>query len=163
MTGHRPTSGAGANGPGAIRLSSESAEATREIAARLGRQVRPGEVIALSGDLGSGKTCFVQGLAKGLAVAESVTSPTFVLIAEYEGRLPLNHVDLYRTDRLDEIRALGLEELLDGNGVTVIEWGEKAELLLPTRTVRVRIGGVGDEPRTIEVVGAPSEWLLPAA
>jgi tRNA threonylcarbamoyladenosine biosynthesis protein TsaE len=116
---------------------------------------RPGDVIALSGDLGAGKTCFIQGVAAGLGVARVVTSPTFVLVAEYAGRLPLHHVDLYRTESLEEIRALGLEELLDGEGVTVIEWAEKAEPLLPPRSIRVRIEGVGDEPRTIELEGLP--------
>jgi tRNA threonylcarbamoyladenosine biosynthesis protein TsaE len=116
-------------------------------------------VVALSGDLGAGKTCFIQGLASGLGIAGPVTSPTFVLIAEYTGRLPLYHVDLYRTESLGEIRALGLEEMLDGGGITAIEWAEKAEPLLPSRTVRVRIRGAGDEPRTVEIDGAPADWM----
>jgi tRNA threonylcarbamoyladenosine biosynthesis protein TsaE len=81
------------------------------------------------------------------------------MIAEHAGRLPLYHVDLYRTESLSEIRALGLDELLDGEGVTAIEWAEKAEALLPARTVRVRITGAGDEPRTVEIEGAPPDWL----
>lgn len=87
-----------------------------------------------------------------------MTSPTFILIAEHRGRLPLYHVDLYRTGDLDEIRALGLEELLGGRGVTALEWAEKAEPLLPLGTVRVRIRGVGEEPRTIEIEGLPDGW-----
>ncbi len=115
-------------------------------------------MIALSGDLGAGKTCFIQGLAAGLDVETPVTSPTFVMIAEHAGRLPLYHVDLYRTESLAEIRALGLDELLDGEGITAIEWAEKAGPLLPVRTVRVRIEGAGDEPRTVEIEGAPPDW-----
>ena len=88
-----------------------------------------------------------------------MTSPTFVMIGEHAGRLPLYHVDLYRIESLAEIRALGLEELLDGGGVTAIEWAEKAELLLPARTVHVRIRGAGDEPRTVEIEGAPPGWV----
>jgi tRNA threonylcarbamoyladenosine biosynthesis protein TsaE len=115
-------------------------------------------VVALTGDLGAGKTCFIQGLAEGLGVDGPVTSPTFVMIAEHAGRVPLYHVDLYRTESLAEIRRLGLEELLDGGGVTAIEWAEKAEPLLPPRTIHVRIRGAGDEPRTVEIDGAPSDW-----
>lgn len=139
------------------RLTAHSADATRAIGARLGQAARPGDVIALSGDLGAGKTCLVQGLAAGLGVGGPVTSPTFVLVAEYAGRLPLYHVDLYRTERLEEIRALGLEEMFDGDGVTVVEWAEKADPILPARTIRVRIEGVGDEPREIEVAGLGPE------
>ena len=84
-----------------------------------------------------------------------MTSPTFIMIAEHAGRLPLYHVDLYRTESLEEIRRLGLEELLDGAGVTAIEWAEKAELLLPLRAVRVHIRGAGDEPRIIEITAPP--------
>jgi tRNA threonylcarbamoyladenosine biosynthesis protein TsaE len=119
-------------------------------------------VIALSGDLGAGKTCFVQGLAEGLGIEGPVTSPTFVMIAEHAGRLPLYHADLYRTESLAEIRRLGLEELLDGAGVTAIEWAEKAEPLLPLRTIRVRIRGAGDEPRIVEIEGAPAGSVDPA-
>jgi tRNA threonylcarbamoyladenosine biosynthesis protein TsaE len=90
-----------------------------------------------------------------------VTSPTFVLIAEHAGRLPLYHVDLYRTESLAEIRALGLEEMLDGVGLTAIEWAEKAEPLLPSRTVRVLMRGAGDEPRTLEIDGVLPDWVAP--
>ncbi len=128
-----------------------TAAATQALAADLARRATPGTVIALSGELGAGKTAFVQGLAAGLGVEGPVTSPTFVMITEYAGRLPLYHVDLYRTESLAEIRALGLEELLDGDGVTAIEWGEKADPLLPARTIRVRIHGVGDQARTVEI------------
>ncbi len=149
--------------PSALRVTTASPEATRALGARLGAVARPGDVIALTGDLGAGKTCLIQGIAAGLGVREPVTSPTFILIAEYAGRLRLYHVDLYRVDRLEEIRALGIEELLDGDGLTVIEWAEKAEGLLPARTVWVRIEGVGDEPRQIELRGVPAGWQLEEA
>lgn len=141
-----------------VRVLSRSPEATQALGARLGRQAAAGDVIALYGELGAGKTCLIQGVAAGLGVPPPVTSPTFILIAEYAGRLPLYHVDLYRTEGLDEIRALGLEELFDGDGLTVVEWAEKAEALLPARSVRVRIHGVGDEARTIEIEGLPAGW-----
>jgi tRNA threonylcarbamoyladenosine biosynthesis protein TsaE len=144
---------------GRVTVTSPSVAETQALAARMGRDATPGTVIALSGDLGAGKTSFIQGLATGLGVEDAVTSPTFIMIAEHAGRLPLYHVDLYRTGSLAEIRGLGLEELLDGEGVTAIEWAEKAEALLPLRTIRVRIHGAGDEPRTLEIDGLPADWL----
>jgi tRNA threonylcarbamoyladenosine biosynthesis protein TsaE len=107
--------------------------------------------VALSGDLGAGKTVFVQGLVRALGVTTGATSPTFVLVNEYRGRLPVHHVDAYRTASLAEMLDLGLEEMMDGDGVTIIEWAERLEPLLPARAVRVRIAGVGDEPREITI------------
>ena len=135
-----------------------TAAAMHGLGRALARLLRPGDVVVLSGDLGAGKTCFIQGLAAGLGVEGPVTSPTFIMVAEHAGRLPLYHVDLYRTETLAEIRRLGLEEMLDGPGVTAIEWAEKAEPLLPLRTVRVHIRGAGDEPRMVEIDGIPSDW-----
>lgn len=156
MSARRDAGAAPAGGVAA--LVCETAEDTRALAARIARRATPGMVVALSGDLGAGKTCFIQGLASGLGIAGPVTSPTFVMIAEYAGRLPLYHVDLYRTESLGEIRRLGLEEMLDGPGVTAIEWAEKGELLLPARAIRVRISGAGEEPRSVDLEGVPSDW-----
>ena len=117
----------------------------------LGRTLGAGEVVALYGELGSGKTCLVQGLVRGLGVSRQATSPTFVLVNEYRGRLPVHHVDAYRTESLTELLNLGLDELLDGDGVTVVEWADKLLPLLPPRTIFVEIHGVGDEPRAITI------------
>jgi tRNA threonylcarbamoyladenosine biosynthesis protein TsaE len=144
------------------RFTAATSEAMQALGARLGRAARRGDVLALYGDLGAGKTCLVQGVAAGLGVHAPVTSPTFILVAEYAGRLPLYHVDLYRTGSPEEIAALGLEELFDGDGVTVVEWAEKAEAILPARALRVRIRGVGDEPREIEIEGLRPGWEAPA-
>jgi len=124
---------------------------TEAVGEELGRTLAPGAVVALIGELGAGKTCFVQGLARGLGVATRATSPTFVLINEYRGRVPVHHVDAYRIDTLTELLDLGLPELFDGEAVTVIEWADKLPSLLPAHAVVVRISGVGDEPRTIVV------------
>ena len=124
---------------------------TAAVGETLGRSLGPGDVVALYGELGAGKTCFVQGVARGLDVASHATSPTFVLVNEYRGRLPVHHVDAYRTSSLTELIDLGLLDLMGGDGVTLIEWADKAEPLLPVRTVRVRIDGVGDEPRAIRI------------
>ena len=132
-------------------LATTSPEETDAAGQRLGVTLRAGDVVALSGELGAGKTVFVQGLVRALGVTTGATSPTFVLVNEYRGRLPVHHVDAYRTASLAELLDLGLEEMMDGDGVTVIEWAERLEPLLPARAVRVRIAGVGDEPREITI------------
>ncbi len=135
---------------------SRSPEETRAVGARLGARLQPGAVVACIGELGAGKTCFLQGLATGLGVTAAVTSPTFVLVNEYRGRLRVHHLDAYRTDSLDEILALGVEEMFHGDGVTIIEWADKLLSLLPAHAVIVRISGLGDEPREISIEGPPA-------
>jgi tRNA threonylcarbamoyladenosine biosynthesis protein TsaE len=135
----------------AARLTAATPEETAAAGEALGRTLGPGDVVALYGELGAGKTCFTQGLAGGLDVGAWATSPTFVLVNEYRGRLPVHHVDAYRTTSLTELVDLGLLDLLGGDGVTIVEWADKAEPLLPARAVRVRIDGVGDEPRVIAI------------
>lgn len=135
------------------RFESRSPEETQRIGEALGAVLGPGDVVACVGELGAGKTCFLQGVARGLGVAEPATSPTFVLINQYQGRCPVYHVDAYRTESLTEILDLGVEEILWGDGVTIIEWGEKLLPLLPSRSIVVRIEGLGEEPREIMLEG----------
>ena len=116
-----------------------SPEETWELAARLVDEFASGTVIALHGDLGAGKTCFVQGLAAALGIDEPITSPIYTLIGEYEGRLPLHHIDLYRLSGPEEVLGLGLEEYFDTLGITAIEWAERAEGLLPSDLLHIRI------------------------
>jgi len=142
---------------GVRRLVSRSPAETQTIGERLGARLGPGAVVACTGELGVGKTCFLQGLARGLGVTGEVTSPTFVLVNQYRGRLPVYHVDAYRTASLGELMDLGLEEMLHGDGVTVIEWADKLLPLLPARTIRVAISGLGDEPREIVIEEPVSE------
>ncbi len=128
-----------------------SPEETERVAERLGRRLVAAAVVALAGELGTGKTCFIRGLARGLAVTQVVSSPTFVLVNQYTGRLPVYHLDAYRTKSLTELLDLGLDEYLSGQGVTVIEWADKLRPLLPPDTIWVHISGLGTEPRTISI------------
>lgn len=120
-------------------VETNSPEETWALAAELANELAPGTVIALHGDLGSGKTCLVQGLAAALGIDEPVTSPTYTLIGEYQGRLPLHHIDLYRLSGPEEAVGLGLEEYFDADGITAIEWAERAEGLLPPDLLHIQI------------------------
>jgi len=130
---------------------SHSAAETFEFGRQLAEKLQAGDVLALTGELGSGKTCLVKGIAAGLGVTQEVTSPTFTIIHEYRGgRLPLVHVDLYRLDKLSEAVNIGIEDYLNGPGVTVIEWAERIESLLPANTPHVRLSIVDENTRNIE-------------
>ena len=129
-----------------------SAQETRKLAASLVLDLKPGAVLALVGDLGSGKTSFVQGLAEGLNISEKipVSSPTFVLIHEYPGgRLPLYHFDFYRLEKKEEAFGLGLEEYFEGDGITVVEWADRFKELFPETTQWVHFKIIGEEKREI--------------
>jgi tRNA threonylcarbamoyladenosine biosynthesis protein TsaE len=132
-------------------VQSRSPEETAAAGERLAETLGPGDVVALTGELGAGKTCFTQGLARGLGVTGRAVSPTFVLVNEYRGRVPVHHVDAYRTGSLTELLDLGLDELFAGDGITIVEWADKLLPLLPAHTVHVHIAGVGDEPRDITI------------
>lgn len=132
-------------------VTSADADATRALAARLAAVARPGDLVCLYGDLGAGKTVFAKGFAAGLGVGGTVSSPTFVLMAEYEGRLPLFHVDLYRLADAADAFAGGLLDERQAGGVTLVEWAERLGDALPAARLDVRIGGAGDAPRTIEI------------
>ena len=133
---------------------SGNAEATRELGFRLGRELKSGDVVALEGPLGAGKTVFVQGLAGALGITEAVSSPTFTIISEYRGSMTLYHMDLYRLNTPEEFAFLGVEEMIEGDGVTVVEWSEKAGDELPERSIRVNIT-IGDDGERLIQVGQP--------
>ncbi len=132
-------------------IISRSVADTFAFGRELAGQLRAGDVVALTGDLGAGKTVLVKGIAAGLGVEQEVTSPTFTIIHEYRGgRLPLVHVDLYRLDSLQQALAIGIEDYLGGDGVTVIEWAEKIEPLLPEHTRRIHLAIEDEHTRRIE-------------
>ena len=120
-------------------IESKSAEYTQEIGRRLGATMGPGSVIALSGPLGAGKTVFTKGIASGLGVVSTITSPSFTIVVDHEGRIPLRHIDLYRTGSDEELELFGFDELTSQDCVTVIEWGEKAVSFLDENHVSVSI------------------------
>ena len=127
-----------------IDLATTEDEDTRALAAAMAEILEPGDIVSLSGQLGAGKTRFVQGAARALGVNEPVTSPTFVLVREYHGRLPIFHADVYRLTRVQDAIDLGLDEMLDGEGVTFIEWGDGVESLFGDNFLRVEMAA-GDE------------------
>lgn len=120
---------------------------------RIGAQLSPGDVVALIGDLGAGKTCLTQGIAQGVAVYQdqTVNSPSYILINEYEGKIPIYHIDLYRLERLEDIVALGLEDYFEGDGICVIEWADRMGELLPESHIQVTITTEDEFTRAIEV------------
>ena len=122
-----------------LEVISNSAAQTRRLGSRLGELTAPGDVVLLVGKLGAGKTCFTQGIAKGLGINEYTASPSFVLVREYQGRLPLYHIDLYRLDRLEEIVHLGLDDYLYGKGVSVVEWADRGLNALPEEHLLIKI------------------------
>jgi tRNA threonylcarbamoyladenosine biosynthesis protein TsaE len=133
-------------------FTSNSVAETEEAGAQLARDLRAGEVIALVGDLGSGKTQLVKGIARGLGSGVAVTSPTFTLVHEYsDGRLPLYHFDFYRLENADALRALGFDEYVFGDGVTVIEWADKFPDAIPPRARWIKIGIISPEMRQIDL------------
>lgn len=144
-----------------VTVRSGSADATRRLGEGLGSLAEPGDVLLLQGDLGAGKTTFTQGYAAGAGSDELVNSPTFVLMNEYRGRLPVYHADLYRLDSLDEVAALDLANVsLDG--VLLVEWPERGDPLLPVEHLLVRIEHAGTQERLITLIprGERAEELL---
>lgn len=116
-----------------------SADETVALGERLGAFLRPGDIIALEGNLAAGKTTITKGIARALGVDDTITSPTFCLVSEYEGKMPLYHFDVYRLQGADDFANLGADEMLYGNGVCVIEWSEKIIEELPSRTIKIKI------------------------
>lgn len=133
-----------------IDLTSHSPKETQKLGSRIGELALPGDVFLLSGRLGAGKTCLTQGIAWGLNIKEYALSPTFVIVREMHGRLPLYHIDLYRLDNIDEIEDLGLDDYLYGKGACVVEWAEKALSLLPSEHLLIQIDFLSDTERSLQ-------------
>ena len=142
-----------------VVATTASVDATRELADAVSSLARPGDVIVLAGDLGAGKTAFVQGFGRGLGVTDRITSPTFTLVHVYEGRIPVHHLDVYRLEQLSEALDLGLPEMLDEGGVVLIEWGDAILPVLPHDLLEVRLTfGAGDDDRHVAFRPVGSVW-----
>ena len=147
--------------PGTITLSrpfrvlTKSAEETVEFGKVLSRELEAGDVVALYGDLGSGKTTLVRGIARGLGVAEEceITSPTFVLMNVYPGRLKVYHFDVYRLSGAADLYDLGFEEYFFGKGISIVEWAEKVEELVPDKAVKLFLSTIDENTREIRYDG----------
>ena len=140
------------------RVRTTSVDGTIALGERLGRVAAAGDLVCLWGDLGAGKTQVAKGIARGLGIADTVTSPTFILMNEYAGRLPLFHVDLYRLADAADALAGGVVDDRQSDGLTVVEWPERMGVVLPAGRLDVRIGGSADEPREIELATADAEY-----
>ncbi|HEV7863180.1 MAG TPA: tRNA (adenosine(37)-N6)-threonylcarbamoyltransferase complex ATPase subunit type 1 TsaE [Acidimicrobiia bacterium] len=142
-----------------MKVVTRSVEETRALGEQLGRDVLcPGDVVVLTGELGAGKTALAQGVGRGLEVDGPVVSPSFTLVREYEGRVRLCHVDIYRLEKLQELADLGIDEQMEEN-ITLIEWGEVASAALPVDRLEVRLtAGVGPDERIIELVLLGESW-----
>lgn len=129
-----------------------SPEETQAIGVRVGQNLKPGDIVALIGDLGAGKTCLTQGIARGAKIDlnQIVNSPSYTLINEYEGEIPIYHIDLYRLQRREEILDLGLEVYFEGNGICIIEWADRMLDLLPEGSMEIKLKWEDEFVRTIE-------------
>ncbi|MGN0106864.1 MAG: tRNA (adenosine(37)-N6)-threonylcarbamoyltransferase complex ATPase subunit type 1 TsaE [Hominilimicola sp.] len=137
-----------------MKYISNSYEETQKIATDFAKTMKAGDVLCMYGDLGVGKTAFVQGLAKGLEIDEPITSPTFTIVNEYSGTLPLYHFDVYRIADSDEMYEIGYEEYVYGDGVSVIEWPQLIDDILPEKRYDIEIAkdyDKGENYRTIEI------------
>jgi len=140
-------------------MVSHSPEQTQKLGVRIGQLALPGDVFLLVGDLGTGKTCLTQGIAWGLDIKEYALSPSFVIIRELYGRLPLYHIDLYRLDRIEESMELGLDDYLYGRGVCVVEWAEKALSILPVERFLIKISYLSDTERSFQMEPSGQRYL----
>ena len=132
-----------------VKIVSHSSDETHALGVRLGQYAQPGDILLLIGELGAGKTTLTQGIAQGLGIAERPRSPTFVMATEYHGRLPLYHLDLYRIDHVAELDQLGLEEYLSQDGVTVVEWADRAPQAFPAACLRISLESIDEDTRRV--------------
>ncbi|MCJ7769329.1 MAG: tRNA (adenosine(37)-N6)-threonylcarbamoyltransferase complex ATPase subunit type 1 TsaE [Dehalococcoidales bacterium] len=134
-----------------FELISHNPSETHRFGINIGKLAMPGDILLLVGKLGAGKTCLTQGIARGLGIEGYIPSPSFVLIRQFYGRLPLYHIDLYRLDLPQEIADLGLDDYLYGQGACVIEWAEKGSNLMPPEHMLIKIDYLGDTERSLKL------------
>ena len=142
-----------------LKLITHSSEQTQKLGTCIGELALPGDVFLLVGDLGTGKTCLTQGIAWGLDIKGYTLSPSFVIMRELYGRLPLYHIDLYRLDDIEEIAELGLDDYLYGNGVCVVEWAEKGSSIMPVEHLLIKISHLSDTERNFQIEPSGQRYL----
>lgn len=142
-----------------LKLITHNPDQTQQFGLSLGRLAEPGDIYLLVGELGAGKTCLTQGIAWGLDIKEYTLSPSFVIMRELHGRLPLYHMDFYRLDNIAEISDLGLDDYLYGKGVCVIEWANKGLTVLPDDHLLIRIDYLSENERSFTVEGKGERYL----
>jgi len=136
-----------------MMLQSRSEIETKEIGRKIGKGLKCGDVVCLYGELGSGKTTLVKGIASVIGIDErDITSPSFTIISEHKGKVPFYHIDLYRVS-YDRVAELGLEEYIGRDGIAVLEWAERADREIPDESIKVRLVYTGDNSRKIEITG----------
>ena len=143
-----------------INIKTHSANETIELGKKIGKCLKKGDVIAMQGTLAAGKTTITKGIAQALEIEDTITSPTFCLISEYEGKLPLYHMDVYRLDNEEDFANLGTEDMIYGDGVSIIEWSEKVMNELPKKTIILKIQPQEDGSRIISIENWPYEELI---
>lgn len=134
-----------------LTFTTSSAEETIILGEKIGRLLKKGDIIAMQGTLAAGKTTITKGIAKALGITDTITSPTFCLISEYQGTMPLYHMDVYRLDGTEDFINLGTDDMLYGDGVSIIEWSEKIMDELPSNTIVLKITPQDDGKRLIEI------------
>ena len=136
-----------------MMLQSRSEIETKEIGRKIGKGLKCGDVVCLYGELGSGKTTLVKGIASVIGIDErDITSPSFTIISEHKGKVPFYHIDFYRVSH-DRVAELGLEEYIGRDGISVLEWAERADREIPDESIKVRLVYTGDNSRKIEITG----------
>ncbi len=145
--------------PNNWKIDTNSPEETRELGRKIGKLALPGDIYLLVGQLGAGKTCLTQGIAWGMGIEEYTLSPSFVIMRELHGRLPLYHMDFYRLDNINEIADLGLDDYLYGRGVCIIEWAEKGIELLPDDRLLITIRYISDNSRSFEFIPKGERYI----
>lgn len=138
-----------------MEFHTKSSEETIELGKKIGTALKPGDILAFYGELGSGKTTMIKGIALGLGVKEQdiVKSPSFIMVNEYKGRCPIFHIDLYRVKNTKEILSIGFDDYLYDNGVSLIEWAEKAEKELPENIIKVELEVINPDERKVKIIG----------
>jgi tRNA threonylcarbamoyladenosine biosynthesis protein TsaE len=137
-------------------VRTHDAAETERFGSALGERIRGGACVCLTGPLGAGKTVLVKGLCRGLGVVDAVTSPTFILMESFAGRLPIVHIDLYRLEHEREVEDIGVFDMLDGETVVIAEWGERSPSLYAAADIEIRIEPEGEHARLVTVFGTPA-------